>query len=494
MSVEAAPPMELGPAVGAVPIDVGHVAIVGSGLAGLAAVIRIRQEQPDQSVTIIEKASQESNTQIAGMRIRAGTEGQRNSPEDEILELLAARNGGETTASMKEFSLLASDSIAHWETKGVFSRDDLGHWFGPQWGESNKAGGGRGKAVLKWFRDQALAEGVEFRQGEVQHIQIENGHVDGLLVSGVEGLRRIVAERYVLANGSAGGQLFLSTNKPINWSAQELAFGSSLSIVDSTLHMIHPFGNADEKGNPQLGCFETDALEAVEVYFGLSTDPSVLDSETTELLRDHRAHGAFPDIARRFDERGSVVTLKYSDGAIKRARVSHHYGHLAVETTDGLSVRGTSNLYAVGDASGLGYWTNHHTRFPGFALLKCLVDAELLLDRIRAPQGVVDEVSSEKRVTSQAPFPVVLRDRHALLALRGINSKNLTAWLAASDPRAKGIIGDNWLKELHNMDQVVPLTLRGLSMAIAFAHLQVGLGGVAEPFPIDRDMALSYSA
>lgn len=496
MSVEA-PPMEMVDIGNAMPARyVGEVVIAGSGLAACAAAIRLRQERPDRSVTIVEKASPESNTQIAGQRYREGEEGLRTNPQDEVVGLMATRNEGTLTFGMEEFSTHVDQALRRWIDMGIPSRPELDS-FGPQWGNSNESGSGRGLSVLRWFRAQAKDVGVTFLKGEAQHLDIEDGNVEGLIVTGINGLRKIIADKYVLANGSAGGQLFLSTNKAINWSAQELAFGSGLSVVDSTLHMIHPFGRCDEDGAPLHGCFETDALAGVEVY--LEADGKLaFDEETTELLRTHKAHGAFPAIVERFRNAGSVVTLKYPDGEdgsvgkTVRARVSHHYSHLAIETTDGISVRGTNNLYAVGDASGLGYWTNHRIRLPGFALTKCLVDAELLHERMdsemREFEDMMKNGSNDEMVTSPRSFMSGRWSKMDLLELRLINSSNLDAWLAATDPEERDRIGKEWMSELQAEPQVMTTALGRLSLAIAYAHSEVGSERQAEPFAISRDL------
>jgi hypothetical protein len=469
------------------PMDGYDIGIVGGGLAGLAAAVRLKDAYPDQSVVVVDKPSPQSNTQIAGQRYRYGIAGRRANPIEEITELLASRNDGEVTPEMEQFAQLAGEEMEYWQGRPDFvTSTDRPEWFGPQWGDANRAGKGRGMSVLGWYREAAAQQGIAMVRAEASRLEIEQGHMGGLIVTGMNGLKRIVADRYILAGGNASGRLFLSTNKDIANSAQELAFDASIPLVDSTLHMIHPFGNSDAAGNPRLGCFETDELADTKVYLGALGASPVFDAETTELLTTHQAHYHFPAIAKRFAEHGSVVRLDAPDGSSTLARVSHHYGHLGIATTDGVSVEGTDNLYAAGDAAGLGYWTNHHERFPGFALLKCLTDAGLLVRKFGEPGQ--NNPSTPLRVNALAGAAAEPPAKDELNRLRAVNSAHLERWLAAAGLEERGAVGVAWLDALKNIPPSRYTTVRTLSAAIAHAHFLVGSGQAAEPFRIDRDM------
>jgi aspartate oxidase len=467
------------------------VGIVGAGLAGLAAAIRIRESFPNQHVVLIEKPSPQSNTQIAGQRYRFGIAGKRQDPAAEMQHLLASRNDGILTPDMEAFVDLATVEVERWQASPDFVQyNDKPEWFGPQWGAANRAGKGRGKSVLSWFQQRARDAGVSTIQGEVQHLENEDGHITRLVTEGPAGPTHIAAARYVLAAGSAGGSLFLSTNKDIAYSAQELAFNASIPLVDSTTHMIHPFGNCDAAGNPRLGCFETDELADATVYLDGTSNHPVLDVETTELLREHQAHYRFPEIAQRFREHGSVVRLDLGDGRQTYARVSYHYSHLAVETTDGITVRGVDNLYAVGDAAGLGHWTNHHERFPGFALLKCLTDAALLADTLQnAPPT---HAVAPRQSTHISPRPAKsANSKAAAQQLKQLNTLHLDRYLTAQSPDDKARTGQEWLEALQAGAQSEPSSLHVLSAAIAHAHQQVAAGKATEPFRVDKHLGTS---
>lgn len=471
------------------------IAIIGGGLAGLASAIKARIAFPNNEVVLVEKRSPQSNTQIAGQRIRAGIAGRRQDPVAEINHLFASRNDGVLTPQMELFSQLSVKELGFWHSfPGFVNYEDRPEWFGPQWGVPNKGGGGRGKSVLDWYRKAAKECGVTFLQGEVLKLIINSGYTEGVLLNTDVGFHRLNADTYILAAGNISGRLFLSTNKDIANSAQEMAFDAGLSLVDSTLHMIHPFGNCDTKGNPRIGCFETDTLSGVKVYLDGTSNTPIYDRETTELLLSHQAHYHFPQIAKRFREHGGIVLLEYPDGNRDYARVSHHYGHIGIDTIDGVSVRGVTNLLAVGDASGIGYWTNHRERFPGFALLKCIIDAELVVRRIHSTDYVPEsrvQLSAERDVRNTWEE----RDsKDYLRELKHVNSHYLEQWLMASTNTDKGRIGQDWLSGLNQRFGIDHDTILAVSKAAAYAHWKIGAGEEKEPLKIDNSCIVELYA
>jgi succinate dehydrogenase/fumarate reductase flavoprotein subunit len=475
--------------------DAPATLIVGGGLAGLAAAVKIKETYPGTSVTIIEKPHPESNTQIAGQRFRSGIAGIRIDSVAEISELLARRNGDILTPEMEQFAITAQTELADWQARpGFVASNDRTEWFGPQWGIGSGIDGnqGRGRSVIEWFKATAKNAGVDFIHANAEQISQEDGHITGLQIRTRHGVPYMLhAGNYVLANGGAGGSLYASTNKAIHDSGHELAFSAGLPLIGSTTHMLHPFSNCDASGKPRLGCFETDRIAGATVYLdALSANP-IKDQETTDLLAEHQAHYHFQEISARFRKFGSVILLQMPDSEEKvYARVSHHYAQLGVETNDGVTVRGTDNLFAVGDVSNLGHWTNHKERFPGFALLKCLTDGSFMVDALArnfSPDSL--RVSRPDKVANKVRLSAVERQQEK--TLRELNSHFLTLWLAADqmNVRSRRHIAQAWSESL----EVLPVqsSIQRLSQAVAGAHMKVSETSIVEPLPISiKDVAV----
>jgi glycine/D-amino acid oxidase-like deaminating enzyme len=459
------------------------ICILGAGIAGLATAIKLKEADPDRSVIVVEKPSPESNSQISGQRYRVRVSGQLEDPRAGLTKLLASRNGGIVTEPMERFSELAQQETAFWIGRGMPSQDEP-PWFGPQFGIAPRHGAGRGKWVLTFLRNMAAERGVRFHSAEVRELIMNGGRVEKVFAR-QEGAsyQYIAAESFVLAGGSLGGRLFHSSNKKIRHTPQELAYLAGIPLVDSTMHLIHAFGNCTQDGVPKTGAFETDQLSGAEVYFA----DGEIDGETTQLLRDHQAHYQMHEISRRFVERGGRIRLDFPDGRQIPARVSYHYCHLAVSTLDGVRVSGVENLFAVGDASGVGYWTNHKTRFPGFAMTKCLVDAEIcrqLLDG--SSVGTAPTAFEPAGVRAESPRS----DRELEAAetlIRDINTRHLFDYVYGTAGTSKEQVAASWFADLSRLGPRAARTLWAISLGIANAHQRHAVQGEAcEPFTLSR--------
>lgn len=451
--------------------------IVGAGLAGLAAAAKLRLGTTEE-VVLLERSAPISNTQVADQRYRAGIAGTRQDSVKEIEQLLASRNDGILTDRMQQLARLAEQELRFWQQRPDFLHaEDRREWFGPLLGTPNKTGKGWGRSVLQSFRDLARTLGVTCVEGQAQQLLLNGERMAGLRVRDRDGYYDISADRYVLANGSIGGRLFRdTTNVRITGSAHELAFAAGLTLTDSTMHMVHPFGRAGSDGSSHRGCFPVDELVEASVYVD-----GKLDQEVTELLRTYQAREHFPAIARHFRRSGGVVELRFPDGESLSARVAHHSGHIGIETTDGITVRGAENLYAVGDASTIAYWTNHKMRHSGFGLIKCLTDAALLAE-------VVDGRPGGGSVEYRSANPLTESEHHIDESrLRELNSRHLDTWLDAAD---RGAVGEAWGNELRSEfgEKGLHFTPYEVSVAMAHAHHRVGAGEAGEPFPLNREM------
>jgi len=458
--------------------------IIGSGLAGLAAAVKLKEALPSHDVLVVEKEVPQSNTLVAGQRFRAGIAGQRVDGPEEIAFLLASRNMGHITTEMEYFSEIATQELEYWQSlPGFMEVADRQQWFGPQWGTPNKAGEGRGRSVLAWFRDQAVGKGVQFYQAQAQELVSDGMHVEGLAVTEKDEAKIVIAGNYVVAAGGMGGYIFESTNRAIRQSGHELMLKAGIPLSGATLHMQHPFSRSDSQGGVLRGCYETDRLAGARVYLdGLSNNP-VFDEDTTELLAAHEAHYHFPEISRKFNEYGSVALLVFPDGDKKLTRVSHHHTQFGVPTVNGVDVASIDNLLAVGDAAGLNHWTNHKERFPGFALTKCLVDAVVVVDQV---QQYIDESPARLTITPYGLRLPEVSNRTTEKNIRRLNTGFMNAWIDtdSKNPDIREKIADEWLDSLEETQLVEGGSQLGISKAIARAHKAVGSGKSAEPYAI----------
>lgn len=278
--------------------------------------------------------------------------------------------------------------------------------------------------------------------------------------------------------------MYHSTNRAITNGAQDLAFEAGFSLVDSTVNMLHPFGKYNKAtGLPRTGCFETDRLAGAEVFLdGLGE--KIFDAETTQMLANHEAHYHFPEIAERFRKFGSVVMLLMPNGKEEFAGVSHHYSHMGIETSDGISVKGANNMFAIGDASGIGFWTNHKERFPGTALVKCLVDARLLSDNIGRINcsNKLSVKSNDKTSHSPSAHEQIQLEKE----IKERNSKYLTEYIGSLlvDRTKSFEIARFWEQSLLGVDENPQNSiLRNISLSTARAH-QANAAGQNEPIKL----------
>lgn len=446
------------------------VGIVGAGFAGLATAIKIKLSSPETDVVILEKPHRESNTQIAGMRLRERLPGKEPNSE-ELGALLASRNQGVLTKEMTLFAQCITQELAFWSELHTsipgmlpLTTHDKAAWFGPQWG------GGKGAVVLKWLQDASTILGVTRVEGTAVDVPCETGRVQSITVKDekTKELFSLFADQYILANGSIGGALFHSTNKAIQNSAVELAFRSGIPLVGATTHMIHPFGRARPDGRALLGCYATDDLEGFTVMYPDGDN----DNEITTMLREHTAHDYFPAITQKFWKKGGVVQLISPEGNKHWARVSHHYSQLGIQTSDGISVQGLENLMVAGDA-GAWHLSNYATRFPGFGLSRCLFDAENIRQALqtRTMGGRVEmefrSASNENRHNSQPPAE-----------LKSINTHHLLSHLL--DQSGQEV--NDWSRALNKLDSENILVR--ISKETARAHERLREGEIHEPYVI----------
>jgi len=488
--------------------------IFGGGLAGLALAISVQEELSGWQVTLVDKRFPQSNTQLSGMRFREGVANRRTRSAEEILELFTRRTGTEPSTLMEKFAETAAVELRRWESRPDFvGSDDRPDWFGPQWGAPNRAGKGRGKSTLDWLRRVAKQSGVMVEDGELRRLHVHQGSITGAEVAverdGVRVREVQHASAYVLANGTSTGLLFESTNRTIDWAAHEVAFASGLPLVGATVHMIHPFGNADSTGAPRIGCLETDLLAGAEVHVSQRDGTFREHPRLTELLAKHEAHYHFPDIVRELSAGGGTTRLHLPDLRQLTATVAEHYYHMGVEAeADGVSIAGTDNGFAVGDASGIVAWTDYQERFPGFALTKCLIDARVVTELLAAGwsgtgtgtgtgagvgagAGAGAVAGAGADIGWEMAMGVSIDDEdkarsEVASAVRRVNSSWLRRILSAASKADQASAACDWAEQAMVLSAGAPgVHLAELSFGIAMAHVR-RFAGMREPIRVKR--------
>ena len=476
------------------------ICVIGSGLSGLAFAIRLKLHRPDVEIMIISN-QKAGNTVMAGQRFRPRVAFEDKKESELLIQVLERRNNMVRTPEMERYASTAIEELQFWtqlkpRDLGIdisdLHWDERPEWFGPQWGRANADGNGRGKDVVSWLSRVADAIGVKFFSGTARQLHRRGKYIDYVVVD-IRGIFvRIKTDFYVLAGGSIGGTIFNSTNVPIKYSPQHLLYESGLDMVGCTLNMFHILGYSNSAGATKVGCFETDRLADAEIYLKdpVTNDYTLFDDITTELLRQHRAHYYFDDIAKRFLAHGGVVEVRFSDGTPPGyGRVSHHYNHMAARTTDGVLVHDTANLYAVGDASGCGYWSGYQVRLPGAALTTCLVTAS------HAARSICDHLMGSISPTvdtvlchdsNVADLPSIER------AIRDINTKRIF------DIQYTGssieITADNWHNDLQALKQQVGVFNAPLEISLAVADIfRIHGRNTREPIVLSRHREHHYA-
>lgn len=465
------------------------ICIIGAGLSGLALSIYIKLTKSDVKITLIN-SKKSGNTMMAGQRFRPLIKKEKNYAENLFIELLQKRNNGEITEEMKYFAKTAKEELEFWTH---LKPKDLGfdisplnwkqeeNWFGPQLGEANQAGFGRGKNLISWLTNLAINLGVEIIEGNVTKLNREDDKINSIQLEANQEVYLLSYQYYVLAGGSIGGSLFNSTNVPITNSPQELAFDMGAELVGGTVNMFHILGNTNINGDIKVGCFETDNLEAANIYLydKKHNSFSIYDDETTKLLSQHQAHYHFYDISKRFLEHGGIVQIRSPNHEINYGRVSHHYSHMGIKTTDGVKVCGISNLFAIGDASNTGHWTGYKVRYPGMALSNCLVTAKLVADSL----SVIKFDSKKTQINKLSSSCEKIKN---LSILKKINTDSLLSLEFQLDDEAETI--SKWHKKLANIKEKNQNSiLLDISFQLAKAFKTTTNTGSFEPTPIIRE-------
>lgn len=420
------------------------VAIVGTGISGLLTAIELKLLQSGIDVALVDNG-QTSNSALAGHRYR-----KRMSGSAELQDLFEWYGGkGVLTERTLEFFATGRRQLSFWRsfdpaTEGLdlprLPSRDADAWFGPQLGETTKAGRGKGGSVMKWLAALARGLGIRMLECSVHDIEVADGLVSLLIGRSPAGRGlAISASHYVFAGGSPGGSMFESTNVE-NWdSLLPMFHARGVPIADADLFMLHMAANCGSEGHAKHGCHETDLLAGSIAYLQDADGKfTVADAEITDLLARHKGHEQMPEVCQKIIRHGGLVRYAYPDHDII-ARVSHHYSHLRLETEDGTRVRGLGNAYVVGDMAGLGYWLGRHVRLPGTALTGCLVSASACAARLVSARSSDRVITQAHAGSTRLPAEAESTRRK----MRKVNTLGLFAYMTGELEATAG-----WVTEL----------------------------------------------
>lgn len=429
------------------------ICIIGAGIAGLTAAIKLKISNPSNQILIID--SRNSNSQIAGQRYRSRGKILGMDGTSDLLATMAENNGGRTTPEMEVFASTINEELNYWlklnpKELGInlsyLNSQDNAEWFGPKLGlAATSKTNSHGADVIWWFRNLAEGLGISILQGTVTDLQLDSESIRGVYTTikdrGVYSNAIIYSDIFMFAGGNPGGRMFHSTNKSIRSTPIELLWKHGVSLVDSGIIMWHPFGRSTSTRNRKVGCFETDTLAGSQVflYNQARNCYDLYDADTSALLNKHEAHYHFDEISQRFFEHGGTVKIVSPDNNELYASLSHHYSHIAVSTESLVKVKGIGNAFAIGDTAGVGRYTNNKIRLPGVALSACLVDAEMVCRELASSQvgeairiEPTQTVYTKQRIDAQKEQQII-RDINTSAAISAIyghdtSTNHFKAW------------------------------------------------------------------
>ena len=365
------------------------VTVVGAGLAGLAASAMVKLTVPEAQVTVVEREHPRSNTALAGQFLLSRGPSRSGGGEPQSLRGFISQQYGDHEQAM-DFAERALHDTAWWEELMVSGGRSAGldlsplsvehdpAWFGPRLGTPGMPSTARAKEVIAWTAELASRLGVQFVRADVRCLELHPNPLLHAVSESAEsrGQELLIEDEYcVLAGGNPGGSLVRSTNRH-NRSSVALAYEAGLPIGGATVHMLHPFGIPGHGSAPR-GFYDTGSLQGAIVSFA----DGAVDHETTELLAMRLAVYHLPEIVKRFHEHGGKAFLAFPDGRHAECLVTHHYSHIGVHTTDGITSPSTARVLAAGDAAVM-HWTGLIERPSGAGLTRCLVDARKIAERV----------------------------------------------------------------------------------------------------------------
>ncbi len=383
----------------------GRVAIVGAGVAGLMAALRLAP----RPVVLVSKSplGSEASTLWAQGGIAAAL-GPDDGPDLHAADTLAAGDGLCAPRIVERFTRAAPQAIAELASLGVaFDREgDGGFALGLEAAHRRRrivhAGGdGTGRELMR-----ALVAAVRrtptiraLEGFEARRLLVEDGAVRGLLVVGPLGPLTLAAVKVVIATGGVGG-LYLDSTNPRGSFGQGLALAAraGAELADIEFVQFHPTA-FDGPARPMPLISEAVRGEGA-VLIDETGERFMADIPGAELAprdvvaraiwrRRAEGHRVFLDarqaLGERFATRFPLIAGLCREAGIDPARqpipvrpaAHYHMGGIAVDEEGRSSLRG---LWACGEAAATGL--HGANRLASNSLSEAVVFAGLVAESV----------------------------------------------------------------------------------------------------------------
>lgn len=225
-----------------------HVIVIGSGVAGLTAALRISATTPDGQVTLVTKGSlEQSNSAWAQGGIAAATD-----PSDNVrahmADTLAAGAGLCWTDAVEALCTAGPEAIARLVDWGVtFDQSELGFSRGLEAAHGHPrilhAGGdATGLALVTALIERVRMSDIVVREFTIlADLIVSEGSVIGVTLLDSDGLADHTADTVILASGGAG-QLFRHTTNPLVATGDGVAaaYRAGAVLADVEMVQFHP--------------------------------------------------------------------------------------------------------------------------------------------------------------------------------------------------------------------------------------------------------------
>lgn len=225
-----------------------HVVVVGSGVAGLTAALRITETAADTHVTLVTKgALEQSNSAWAQGGIAAATDSNDNV-RAHLADTLAAGAGLCWQEAAEALCTGGPDVIARLTQWGVrFDQSELGYSRGIEAAHGHPrilhAGGdATGRALVEALIERVRASRIEVHEHAIlADLVSTDARVTGVQLLNADGLNTLSADAVILASGGAG-QLFRHTTNPTVATGDGVAaaYRAGAILADVEMYQFHP--------------------------------------------------------------------------------------------------------------------------------------------------------------------------------------------------------------------------------------------------------------
>lgn len=225
-----------------------HVVVIGSGVAGLTAALRIETSAPSTQVTLVTKgALEQSNSAWAQGGIAAATDFSDNV-RAHMADALAAGAGLCWPEAVEVLCTGGPDAIAQLTNWGVrFDQSEFGYSRGLEAAHGHPrilhvGGDATGLALVTALIERVRNSTIEVREFTIlTDLVLSNGRVSGVKLLDADRLAEHTADAVILASGGAG-QLFRHTTNPLVATGDGVAaaYRAGAVLADVEMVQFHP--------------------------------------------------------------------------------------------------------------------------------------------------------------------------------------------------------------------------------------------------------------